>query len=306
MADWADGSTMTTTELATFIPELWSDEIVAAYKVNFVMRENVIIFNHKGKRGDTIHIPAPLRGAASAKSAGATVTLIQDTPLEKTVTLNLHYEYSRHIEDIAAVQGLPSMREFFVDDAGEALAAEKDTQLLALLANVQGGTAYSGAVIGGDGSTAWSATNSGNGSQLTDPGIRRMGRTLDDANIPQRSRVLAVPPIEKESLLGMPRYTEQAFIGNGDAIWTGLLGLIYGAAVYCSTNLATIESADSTDYRVGGYFHRSAFALVEQLSVRVQTQYEQRYLSDLFTADEIYGVTELRDNAAIAFIVPAQ
>jgi hypothetical protein len=46
-------------------------------------------------------------------------------------------------------------------------------------------------------------------------------------------------------------------------------------------------------------------ALAEQVSVRTQSQYKQEYLADLFTADTIYGVAELRDNGGYAVLVPA-
>jgi hypothetical protein len=45
--------------------------------------------------------------------------------------------------------------------------------------------------------------------------------------------------------------------------------------------------------------------LAEQVGVRSQTQYKQEYLGDLFTADTIYGVAELRDDAGVNFVVPA-
>ena len=51
--------------------------------------------------------------------------------------------------------------------------------------------------------------------------------------------------------------------------------------------------------------HKSAFVHVEQLSVRTQSQYKQEWLGDLFTADTLYGVGEMRDDAALAFVVPA-
>ena len=51
--------------------------------------------------------------------------------------------------------------------------------------------------------------------------------------------------------------------------------------------------------------HKDAIALVEQLSVRSQTQYKQEYLGDLFTSDTIYGVGELRNDGGVAFVVPA-
>ena len=51
--------------------------------------------------------------------------------------------------------------------------------------------------------------------------------------------------------------------------------------------------------------HKDALALVEQMGVRSQTQYKQEYLGDLFTSDTIYGVGEMRNDAGVAFAVPA-
>ncbi len=42
-----------------FIPELWSDEVIGAYKSNLVVANLVTKLSHKGKKGDTIHIPVP-------------------------------------------------------------------------------------------------------------------------------------------------------------------------------------------------------------------------------------------------------
>jgi hypothetical protein len=51
--------------------------------------------------------------------------------------------------------------------------------------------------------------------------------------------------------------------------------------------------------------HKDAMVFAEQVGVRTQTQYKQEYLGDLFTADTIYGVGELRNDAGLAFVVPA-
>jgi hypothetical protein len=68
--------------------------------------------------------------------------------------------------------------------------------------------------------------------------------------------------------------------------------------VYVSTNAATPSTA--TD-RIGLMFHKEAFVFAEQMGVRSQTQYKQDYLATLYTADTLYGVKELRDDAGIAF-----
>jgi len=301
------GTNQVTTAVANnFIPELWSDEVIGAYKSNLVVANLVTKLSHKGKKGDTIYIPVPARGSASAKAANTQVTLSAATNTKVTVSIDKHYEYSKLIEDIAEVQSLASMRKFYTDDAGYALAKQVDSDLFALAEGFQGGTvggtgasAYENAVIGGDGSTAYTG-NATNASDITDAGIRRMLLTLDDADVPMDNRVLIVPPICANDMLGINRFTEQQFIGSGDAIRTGKIGQIYGVDVYITSNAPTPAGTD----RAGMLMHKDAMVLAEQVGVRSQTQYKQEYLGDLFTSDTIYGIAELRNDAAVAFVVP--
>ena len=83
---------VTVTTAATFIPDIWSDEIVAAYKKNLVLANAVMKMSFKGKKGDVVHVPAPTRGSASAKAASTAVTLIAATETEVTISINKHYE----------------------------------------------------------------------------------------------------------------------------------------------------------------------------------------------------------------------
>ena len=301
------GSNQVTTTIANnFIPELWSDEVIGAYKKNLVVANLVTKLSHKGKKGDTIHIPVPARGSASAKAANTQVTLSAATNSVVNVSIDQHYEYSKLIEDIAEVQSLASMRKFYTDDAGYALATQVDTKLFSLGEGLQGGTvggsgaaAWETAVIGSNGSTAYTG-NSTNAADITDAGIRRMILTLDNADVPMDNRSLIVPPIAANDMLGINRFTEQQFIGSGDAIRTGKIGQIYGVDVFITSNAPTPAGTD----RAGMLLHRDALVLAEQLSVRSQTQYKQEYLGDLFTSDTIYGVAELRNDAGVAFVVP--
>ena len=299
---------VTNTTAATFIPELWSDEIIAAYKKNLVMANLVNKMSFKGKKGDTLHIPKPTRGSASAKAASTQVTLIAATESEQQVLVNKHYEYSRLIEDITEAQALASLRRFYTDDAGYALAKQVDTDIIQLGRAVQsgGGTAaYNTAVIGGDGSTAYVAA-SNNESALTDAGIRTVIQTLDDQDVPMDNRYLVVPPSARKTLMGLSRFTEQAFVGEvggGNTIRNGQIGDVYGTKVFVTTNADTTSGSGAA--RVALMFHKDAFVLAEQMGVRSQTQYKQEYLGTLFTSDMLYGVAELRDTSAVAIAVPA-
>ena len=292
---------------AVFIPEIWSDEIIAAYKQNLVMANLVSKMSFKGKKGDTLHIPKPTRGSASVKAASTAVVLIAATETEVQVLVNKHYEYSRLIEDITEVQALSSMRKFYTGDAGYALAKQVDTDLVQLGRGAAGGNgtaAYNGAVLAGDGSTAYvDGTNVGNA--ITDAGIRKMIQALDDADVPMDGRCMVLPPVARNTMMGLARFTEQAFtgeVGGGNTIRNGKIGDVYGMTVYVSTNA---DTATTTTSRIGLMFHKEAFVLAEQQGVRSQTQYKQEYLGTLFTSDMLYGVKELRDEAAISFALAA-
>jgi len=301
---------VTTTIAGNFIPELWSDEVIGAYKSNLVVANLVTKLSHKGKKGDTIHIPVPARGSASAKAANTQVTLSAATNSVINVSINKHYEYSKLIEDIAEVQALASMRKFYTDDAGYALAKQVDTDLVTLWEALQGGTvggsnaaAWETAYIGSTGTTLYTG-NSSNAADITDAGIRALILKLDNADVPMDNRSFVIPPIVANDMLGLNRFTEQQYIGSGDAIKTGKIGMIYGADVHISSNCPTTTTGATATDRVGVLQHKDALVLAEQVGVRSQTQYKQEYLGDLFTSDTIYGVAELRNDAAVAFVVP--
>ena len=307
---------VTTTIAGNFIPELWSDEVIGAYKSNLVIANLVTKLSHKGKKGDTIHIPVPARGSASAKAANTQVTLSAATNSVINISIDQHYEYSKLIEDIAEVQSLASMRKFYTDDAGYALSTQVDTKLGTLWEGLQTGT------VGGADAASWETAytinsgdtalelytgNASNARDITDVAIRALMLKLDNADVPMDNRSLVIPPVAANDMLGISRFTEQQFIGSGDAIKTGKIGQIYGVDVYISTNCptASLSTAPYNTDRVGVLMHKDAFVLAEQVGVRSQTQYKQEYLGDLFTSDTIYGVAELRNDAGVAFVCPA-
>jgi N4-gp56 family major capsid protein len=304
MANTLSGANAVTVSVANnFIPEIWSDEIVAAYKKNLVAANLIKKMNFRGKKGDTVHIPVPARGAASAKVAANAVTLQASTNTDIAVLIDKHYEYSKLIEDIAEVQSLASMRAFYTDDAGYALAKQVDTSVIQLGRGVNGGDGtadYTGAYSGADGTTAYTGT----AGALTDAAIRRSIQRLDDNDVPMDGRFLIVPPSSRNTLMGLARYTEQAFVGevgSANTIRNGEIGNLYGIPVFVSSNADTATDGD----RVCLLGHKDFAVLVEQQGIRSQSQYKQEFLGTLFTSDTIYGVKELRDNSAVALVVPA-
>jgi len=296
---------VTTTTAATFIPEIWSDEIVAAYKKNLVLANLFKKMSFVGKKGDTVHIPSPTRGSASLKAANTQVALQAATEGDVVVTIDKHYEYSRLIEDIVEAQALTSLRRFYTEDAGYALSKQVDSSLVQLGRTFNGGSGvtYGGAYIGGDGTTAYTSGTS-NASALTDAAIRRTIQRLDDNDVPMDGRFFVVPPSSRNTLMGLDRYTEQAFVGesgSNNTIRNGEIGNLYGIPVFVSSNCDTATGGA----RIALLGHKDAAVLVEQQGVRSQTQYKQEYLGTLYTADTLYGVSEMRDGSCFALAVPA-
>ena len=299
------------TEAATFIPEIWSDEIIAAYQKNLKMVPLVKKLGMTGKKGDKLHIPKPTRADASVKAENAAVNIIANTESELTVDVNRHFEYSRLIEDIVEVQALNSLRQFYTEDAGYALATKIDTDLHAVSTGFGDGTmtlsptatSYqnSAAFFNNNGTTtAFTGQALPANTEFSDGFFRDMIQKLDDNNVPMEDRVLVIPPSARNSIMGIDRYVSSDFV-SGQGVQSGLIGNLYGVDVYVSNNCATIASGK----RAALLFHKDAIVLAEQMSVRSQTQYKQEYLSTLYTADTLYGVQVYRPEAGFVLAVPS-
>jgi HK97 family phage major capsid protein len=299
------------TEAATFIPEIWSDEIIAAYQKNLKMVPLVKKLGMTGKKGDKLHIPKPTRADASVKAENAAVNIIANTESELTVDVNRHFEYSRLIEDIVEVQALNSLRQFYTEDAGYALATKIDTDLHAVSTGFGDGTmtlsptatSYqnSAAFFNNNGTTtAFTGQALPANTEFSDGFFRDMIQKLDDNNVPMEDRVLVIPPSARNSIMGIDRYVSSDFV-SGQGVQSGLIGNLYGVDVYVSNNCATIAAGK----RAALLFHRDAVVLAEQMSVRSQTQYKQEYLSTLYTADCLDGVQAYRPEAGFMLAVPA-
>ena len=305
---------VTNTTAATFIPEIWSDEIIAAYEKSLVLANLVNRMPMTGKKGDTIHIPKPTRGDASAKSASTQVTLIAATESEVQVSIDQHYEYSRLIEDITDVQALSSLRQFYTSDAGYALAKQVDTDLFALSKSfgdsdgadyVHSNSFYMDASTD---LTAYAVDTVAAADVFSDDAFREAVKELDDNDVPMDQRFLVVPPSVVQTIRGIDRYNSSDFV-SGQPVQNGNIGSLYGIDIYVSTNCPVVETAAANaaggELKAGILGHRDAMVFVEQMGVRSQTQYKQEYLGDLFTADTLYGVKVLRPESALTLVFNA-
>lgn len=310
----ATGGFVDNTSAATFIPEIWSDEVVAAYEKNLVLANLVKKMSMQGKKGDTIHIPKPVRGTANAKVENQAVTVQNGAESEVTVSINKHFEYSRLIEDITEAQALASLRQFYTSDAGYALAKQVDDELFSL--GQKFGDGASGTVDwvhsnsyyvdAATGLTAYAADTVTPSDVFTDAGFRALIQKMDDADAPMDGRFFVIPPSLRNAIMGIDRYVSSDFV-DGRGVVNGKIGNLYGIDVYVTSNCPTIETAAENTagdaIRAAILGHRDTMVMAEQIGVRSQTQYKQDFLATLYTADRLFGVEVLRPETGFVLAV---
>jgi hypothetical protein len=166
------------------------------------------------------------------------------------------------------------------------------------VATAGGGTDYSKAVAGDDGSTEWVSTTTGNGAAISDAGLRRCIQRFEDNDVPSADRFLVIPPVAANTLRGITRFSSEDF-GAGGVVPSGKIGNLYGVGVYTSSNCASVTADDTTtDYRVAVIFQKNSMVLVEQQGVRVQSDYMLNALGTLIVADVLYGSDLLRGDTS--------
>jgi N4-gp56 family major capsid protein len=310
----ATGGMVDNTSAAKFIPEIWSDEVIAAYEKSLVLAPLTKKIAMQGKKGDTIHIPKPTRGVASAKAENTAVTIQNATESEVLVTINKHFEYSRMIEDITEVQALASLRQFYTGDAGYALGKQVDDDLFTLgksFGDGDGSNFITSATFYNDastGTTAYAADTIVPADVFADSFLRDMVQKLDDADAPMDGRFLVIPPSMRNAIMGIDRYVSSDFV-NGQGVVNGKIGELYGIDIYVSTNCPTLETASENGATAGGIIrgalmgHKDTMVLAEQQGVRSQTQYKQEFLGTLYTADRLYGTQVLRPETGFMLAV---
>ena len=288
--------------------ELWSDEIVAAYKKSLVLANLVNKMPMVGKKGDTLHIPKPTRGVAAAKVENQAVTIQNAVEDEVIVTVDKHFEYSRLIEDITDVQALASLRRFYTDDAGYALSKQVDDHLFELGKSLGDGDgsdwthSNSFYMDATGGLTAYAEDTVAAADVFSDAGFRAAIQQLDDADVPMDGRFIIVPPSVRNNIMGIDRYNSSDFV-DGRGVNNGQIGQLYGIDVYVTSNCPVIETAANNAaggaVKAGILGHKDSMVLAEQMGVRSQTQYKQEFLSTLFTSDTLYGTKVIRPESAL-------
>tara|TARA_B110000908_G_C10002631_1_gene334844 strand:- start:8 stop:667 length:660 start_codon:yes stop_codon:yes gene_type:complete len=216
------------------------------------------------------------------------------------------------IEDITNVQAHATLRAFYTGDAGYGLAKQIDSDLFDLSKSFGdgNGSAYATSaayfVDATTGLTEYEVDTVAAADVFSDAGFRAAIQKLDDEDVPMDGRSFVVPPVLRNTLMGIDRYVSSDFVSGG-VVANGKIGNLYGTDLYISTNCPTLETAgeNSAGGAIRGalMFHKEAMILAEQAAVRSQTQYKQEFLGTLYTADTIYGTKVIRPESGLLIAV---
>ena len=272
---------VTVTTAATFIPELWSNDILRVVEANLIIGPRVHNYSADVRQmGDILHVPSVTEITASAKSASTDVTSTANTESEVQIAIDQHWYTSVKIEDIGKIQAKADLMAEYTTAIGYGVAKKMDATLAAL-------------------GTGFSQTVGTPGTALTDANILRAVQYLDDANSPLTNRHFVIKPSAKKDILSLDKFVlfqNTGAVNGSSRVLNGNLGEIYGVEIGVTTQIVTTASPITIENMM---FHRDALGLATQESVRVQSQYKLESLATLLVADAIWGVKEMRDTFGV-------
>jgi hypothetical protein len=277
---------ITTTSAAVFIPEVWLNEVQAQYENMFIFGKKVRTINHKGKAGDTLHIPNISNlGDADDVVQNQDVVDTTVTETETQILINKWKSKSVMISDLAKVQSQYDLRSEYTKKLSYAIGRRMEIDVASLFA----ASDFSG--INADGTAE--ATG---GAAITLAGILKGQEILLGNDVPQTDLCLIIPPSARTTMLQIAAFTSVDYV-NSKVITTGLMGQILGMDVYVSNNCPSYAVSSTKINAI--LLHKDAACIALQIAPRVQSEYVLKRLAYRVVADVAYGVKALRGTNAL-------
>lgn len=277
---------ITGTTAATWRPNIWAKQVLAAREANLVLVPLVKHYDRDiASMGQTVEIPNLSNLTANVKTANTQVTLQAPTETKQTLTINKHYEASFLVEDFADAQSAYDIASEYTEKAGYALAQQMDSSLASAM------------------TSGFTQTVGTAGTALVDSVVLSANKYLDDAKAPSDNRYFVVNPQGKKELLAIDKYIRYDAIGVGgsaNSIRSGQIGEIYGVQVFMSQNLVITAGTPITNNYL--FFHRDSTAIAIQRDVKMEHQRKTEYLGDLYVTSALWGVLVIRVDHGVLVI----
>lgn len=299
----------TGTDLAAMIPEVWPGMIMEELFAKAVAANFFTDLTESARNGgDTFHVPDVFTNTmtlATQSTQGAEITTASPAQVDVTLAVNTH-DYVAYIigdKDAAQIASNYDFNRVYAKKSAGVLRIALEDALFGL---------WSGLSTNVVGDTA---------TTLTDSEIRQGINLLETLNFDTQDGDTAFffhPYVFWVQLGAIAKYYDQSqrgpnsaagFVATGNfgqGAQTGLKGVLYGIPVYVTSRvvsgLQTYRNllARREAFGFATQYLRTPYSSTQEGNrVRAQTDYELRNLGWLTVVDMIFGVTELRDQAAV-------
>ena len=279
------------TELAVFVPEMWSDAVRASFKKNVVLASPGSDLSFMAASGgDTIRIPTVADvPAVVAKAAHVAFDYTSATEDSFTLDLSPHKVTGTMVADIGVIQSSSDLLSRYADSIGYRLALGFDTQVEAALAltteciNIAGNTTAK---------TIDAAT------------LAHMSMVAMENDCPLNECTLILNPTLYSSLFQIDDFIHVSKTGVAN-VANGFVGSVMGMNVLLSNNISSTNANGAVDSDngaltdgnvLGGFLlHNSALVYGFSQIPRVQSEYSIDHLAHKLIGDYIGGAVILQD-----------
>jgi len=284
----------------TFIPTLWSGKLNAKYyaQSTFAAVTNTNWEGEIKNMGDKVIINNPPTLSVSDYAIGTTLSYEVPTPEVVELVIDKAKYFAFQCNDVLKYQSSPDMMDTFSTDAGQQLRTKIDSSCWRGVLGT-GAAANIGASAGlvSDYNLGANATpltlNTGNVLQT----ITAMASVLDEQNIPDDGRWLAITPYERQILMNS-NLAQAQFMGDSQSVLrNGKIGRIDRFDVYLSNLLpqAAVDKdwdggADAGKVKRHAIFagHKSAITFASQIN-KVETLRNPTDFGDYIRGLAVYG-----------------
>ncbi len=292
-----------------FVPEIFSKKIQNFFRKSSVI-EAITNTDYAGEIaafGDTVKIIKEPSITVAAYTRAASTSKQYLTDQELTLVVDKANSFKFIVDDIEEKLSHVNWASIGASSAAYTLKDTMDSEVLtAMFAGVS--TSAPDHILGGDGSG--SAAASFTGANPIDMGhaageitplavMARMGRLLDDSQVPEDGRWFVAKPEFYEELASTDSKLMSSDYNQGDGgVRNGLVasGSIRGFKMYKSSNIPAVSGSNSTGQCLAGHMSSTATA---QSILNIETLRDTDTFGDIVRGLHVYGRQVLRDDALV-------
>jgi len=268
-----------------WIPEIWSNLVLAAREANLVFA-NLVDRRYEDELtyGDKIHVNniSNLTIQSKTKAANTAINYQSVTDTATDITVATWQYVAMAVESIVKVQSYKDQLALYSGKMGYCLALGIDDSVAVLM-------------------DAFSNTVGVMASELTDDNILRARQYLLDANAPRDGWAIVLSPAAETGFLKLDKYVRDDYNGvhGGGSRDTGLqqayVSSFYRIPGYVTTNVDGTNAAGHDN----AMFQKEAIGLIVQMKPTMHAMYDINYLVDKVVIEQLSGVLEMRDDHGV-------